>query len=929
MKLPTLLAATALVFAGRLSAETVPPTVVSASVAPSSVDVTSAAQNVTVTFHITDDSSGVDFGNAYLFDEANKFVTLVLFAANERTSGTELDGTYSVDLTVPRYAQPGLWRVEAFVRDHAGNQVNYNPNQTSFPDPPAMKFTVVNSGPVDDVEPTLDSASVSPPEVDTTTVQATVNFTVAISDALSGFDFGFVNLTDPDGQYRYEISPAFGDGERISGDGHSGVYLVSVNLPQGSKAGTWTYRVSGKDKAGNSLETPVLGSFTVISTPSLTPTSRFLAQAVDAVHLPWSSSGGGWVIQSQDTHDGTDAAASLPIPDGGSATIQTTITGPGDLSFQWRVDSEQDLDFLSVSIDGGAPVQSISGNINWSRVIIGLPPGEHTVAWTYAKNGGGVAGDDRGWLDEVRFQRNEDLDLPVLQSLEISPRLADISGGPVNVNFTIAATDDFNGILEGHIELFDANGNPQVSTTFNSGSNFSGDELDSHWQVTLEIPGTAQSGLWRAEITLTEDISGATRHYGGSGDPFPAKRVEYFHVGTPDDVDSDAPRVQELSVTPGTVDVTNGMATAFVTVQLTDTVRGFSHGDVTVNNPDDNRTGTFYFQGADRISGDEFNGIYQIEVSVPAYGQSGTWTVSASVTDNGGARKEYPYEIGFPAGVDPTFQVLNSGAVDVTIPEITAVDISPNPVDTSGAPAQIQVTISIADDLSGIFEAYAFFYNPDDVFQNDISPDFIGSRISGNELSGVYQINRTLPQGSAAGQWRVRVFLRDKAGNAVFYGENATAYPEPGDGYFTVGGTVQSVFAAYVAGFGLTGNDALPSADPDHDGLNNATEALLGTNPANSASSGAGLISTTRDATKFYLNFTIASSLTATANGTFLEFGNGGGGAPLRLTGQTQAGLTGPWSNVLPEHVTGRDYRIGIPFASGSKGFARLFFEDP
>ena len=561
-------------------------------------------------------------------------------------------------------------------------------------------------------------------------------------------------------------------------------------------------------------------------------------------------------------------------------------------------------------------------------MLINLPTGEHTVTWTYSKDDSNGNGLDRGWLDEVRFQRDEELDLPVLQSLEISPRLADISGGAVNVDFIIAATDDFNGIEEGRIELFDSNGNPQVSRIFGNGSNFTGDKFDSHWQVTLAIPGNAVHGLWRAEISLTEDITDATRFYGESGEPFPVKRVEYFYVGSPVDSDSDAPRVQDISVTPGTVDVTTGMATAFVTLQVTDSVHGFSDGNVTVNNPDDNRTGTFFFQGADRVSGDPFNGIYQIEVSVPAFGQSGIWSVSAAATDTGGLRREYPYDIDFPADVNPTFQVFNSGIVDVTTPVITSIDISPNSVDTSSAPAEVQVTISIHDDLSGILEAYIFFYDGADGYQSDLTFNLIDSRIAGDELSGTYQFTRTLPQGSAAGQWRVGVFLRDKAGNAIYYDRNAAKYPDSGDGYFTVGGT-KSVFAAYVGVFGLTGINALPAADPDHDGLNNATETLLGTNPTSSASAAAGLVSTSRDATNFYLNFTVGPGLTATANGNFLELRNGSVGAPLRLTGQTQADLSGIWSSILPEHVTGKNYRIGIPFASGAKGFVRLFIEDP
>ncbi|MGC4017296.1 MAG: autotransporter-associated beta strand repeat-containing protein [Luteolibacter sp.] len=51
-----------------------------------------------------------------------------------------------------------------------------------------------------------------------------------------------------------------------------------------------------------------------------------------------------------------------------------------------------------------------------------------------------------------------------------------------------------------------------------------------------------------------------------------------------------------------------------------------------------------------------------------------------------------------------------------------------------------------------------------------------------------------------------------------------------GTGFLQVKGV--NAFAAWIAGFGLTGADAGPNADPDHDGISNLVEFVLGGNPA-------------------------------------------------------------------------------------------------
>ncbi len=131
-----------------------------------------------------------------------------------------------------------------------------------------------------------------------------------------------------------------------------------------------------------------------------------LGQAVDAPNLVWSTSGNAaWAGESAVTHDGVDAAQSGFLTDNQSSTVQTTVTGPGILSFWWKVSSEEWFDYLTFYIDG-AKQAAIAGEVDWQLQTIALGGGSHTLRWTYAKDLSVSVGADAGWLDQVTFVTN-------------------------------------------------------------------------------------------------------------------------------------------------------------------------------------------------------------------------------------------------------------------------------------------------------------------------------------------------------------------------------------------------------------------------------------------------------------------------------------------------------------------------------------------
>ena len=128
-----------------------------------------------------------------------------------------------------------------------------------------------------------------------------------------------------------------------------------------------------------------------------------LPEALDATNLVWTTNGSpSWAGQTNVTHDNTDSAESGAIAHGATASMQTTVTGPGNVSFWWKVSSEPSNDRLRFYVNG-TEMARISGEVDWQAQNFALPSGPQILEWRYSKNSSLSTGQDRGWVDEVRF----------------------------------------------------------------------------------------------------------------------------------------------------------------------------------------------------------------------------------------------------------------------------------------------------------------------------------------------------------------------------------------------------------------------------------------------------------------------------------------------------------------------------------------------
>ena len=135
--------------------------------------------------------------------------------------------------------------------------------------------------------------------------------------------------------------------------------------------------------------------------------------ALNATNLVWLSGGDApWFVENGSTYDVTHdglAMQSGAITAGQESTIQTTVTGPGTLTYWWNVSSWPVTDYLEFSVNGLEQAR-ISGygvyySYGWEARTNYLGAGPQVLEWAYTKTDSrvGPSGQDSGWLDDVNY----------------------------------------------------------------------------------------------------------------------------------------------------------------------------------------------------------------------------------------------------------------------------------------------------------------------------------------------------------------------------------------------------------------------------------------------------------------------------------------------------------------------------------------------
>jgi len=132
-----------------------------------------------------------------------------------------------------------------------------------------------------------------------------------------------------------------------------------------------------------------------------------IGAALDQPGIEWFNGSAGylWEGQTTITHDGFDAIEidGDQMSSGDSAVFEAIVFGPGELSFQWKVSSAQDEDYLRFYVDSAEVTPAISGEVGWVQVTTTLTPGFHHILWSYDVVSFSPDGHNSAWVDEVSF----------------------------------------------------------------------------------------------------------------------------------------------------------------------------------------------------------------------------------------------------------------------------------------------------------------------------------------------------------------------------------------------------------------------------------------------------------------------------------------------------------------------------------------------
>lgn len=221
----------------------------------------------------------------------------------------------------------------------------------------------------------------------------------------------------------------------------------------------------------------------------------------------------------------------------------------------------------------------------------------------------------------------EDLGEPTLVSIAATPSAIDVTAGPVNVTLTMQITDDVSGFDQADVNFESPSGSESVFVTVDASHRISGDALNGTYERTVSFPQLSEAGVWIVESVVPRDEYGYSIDISNANLPSPPTVTVSFAP------DAAAPTIVSLTVDPTVVSLYDGSGTITFTARIIDAVTGVAAAGAFLGSPVEEESKVIVFDEAHRISGDRFDGIYEVPLEFVTGDTLGWWTIEVYARD--------------------------------------------------------------------------------------------------------------------------------------------------------------------------------------------------------------------------------------------------------------------------------------------------------
>lgn len=358
---------------------------------------------------------------------------------------------------------------------------------------------------------------------------------------------------------------------------------------------------------------------------------------------------------------------------------------------------------------------------------------------------------------------DQDVAAPVVTSFTLVPTAVNVTASAATIDATISATDDISGIGQLYMRFRSPSGNQNLTISFPTSGSLGGTFASSAIVETYR-----ESGTWTLDAIVATDQVGNSVSYGVANNLGPAS------IAITSNGDTVRPTVSAVRLSPNPVDVSSATQSVFAEIDTADLGSGVSQLSVVLRSPSGSQFMRLFASAVDRIAGDESAGTYRAEfntsgtslpnggnlwvLGLPRHAEPGPWTIAfVQVYDRAGNSGVVSGTTADAISDGPLMVVSNPA--DTTAPTLSSFNFSPASIDVTNAPATLDLSFAVGDDLAGVREAWIEFRSPTNV---SLSPAAI-SRYGGARyplssptfVNGVVTGTMTFPQYDRAGTWIV------------------------------------------------------------------------------------------------------------------------------------------------------------------------------